>query len=148
MRNQKKIVIKWLQGITKNNLHELLINLFKWNSILKCRSLNSVFLLFLHFYIFQHIHFGFWIFGFLDLCISAGFLLWFHAKKNVLKSKKKVYNKKVKKVKTFLSQWGLTNIMFLSLHYFQLDLKLKTEQGDTSTYILNGEWHLLGTIYQ
>ncbi len=27
---------------------------------------------------------------------------------------------------------------------FQLDLRLKSEKGDTSTYILNGEWALIG----
>ena len=31
---------------------------------------------------------------------------------------------------------------------FQLDLKLKSEDkgGDTSTYILNGEWDLIGIV--
>ena len=30
---------------------------------------------------------------------------------------------------------------------FQLDLKLKSDEGgDTSTYILNGEWDLIGTV--
>ena len=26
----------------------------------------------------------------------------------------------------------------------QLDLKMNNDQGDTSTFVLNGEWHLLG----
>ena len=30
---------------------------------------------------------------------------------------------------------------------FQLDLVLKGE-GDTSTFVLNGEWHLLGNVFQ
>jgi hypothetical protein len=29
---------------------------------------------------------------------------------------------------------------------FQLDLVLKGE-GDTSTFVLNGEWHLLGNVF-
>jgi len=30
------------------------------------------------------------------------------------------------------------------LALLQLDLNMNSEQGDTSTFVLNGEWHLLG----
>ena len=41
------------------------------------------------------------------------------------------------------------SIYLLLILSFQLNLTIKTEKGDTSTYVLNGEWHLLGTnIYK
>ena len=33
---------------------------------------------------------------------------------------------------------------FISSPFFQLDLQASAETGDTSTFVLNGEWALLG----
>ena len=38
---------------------------------------------------------------------------------------------------------------FVSDLFFQLDLRLNSEKGgDTSTYVTNGEWHLIGEFSQ
>ena len=47
-------------------------------------------------------------------------------------------------VRFFISIW-LDGRFILSL--FQLDFQLKFKEGDTATFIPNGEWALLGQIY-